>query len=116
MYSFDPAINYGPNDAGVSALSIVLVSLGVVMTLSLFAAAYGSIANFFNRNLEPTEVLKEKTIVIVGDILHSRVARSNLWALTGCGANVILCGPKSLLPKDFSNFVNSAGSYSKSES
>ena len=30
-----------------------------------------------------------------------------MWSLTGCGADVILCGPQSLLPNDFSNFVSS---------
>jgi aspartate carbamoyltransferase catalytic subunit len=37
-------------------------------------------------------------VAIVGDILHSRVARSNLWGLTLMGANVVLCGPPTLLP------------------
>jgi aspartate carbamoyltransferase catalytic subunit len=37
-------------------------------------------------------------VVIVGDILHSRVARSNIWGLLACGANVTLCGPTTLLP------------------
>lgn len=41
-------------------------------------------------------------VVIVGDILHSRVARSNLWGLTAMGANVVLCAPATLLPADFS--------------
>ncbi len=48
MYSFDPAINYGPNDAGVSALSIALVSIGALLALSLLAAAYGQLENLFN--------------------------------------------------------------------
>jgi aspartate carbamoyltransferase catalytic subunit len=43
--------------------------------------------------------------VIVGDVLHSRVARSNLWALTACGAEVVLCGPPTLLPDAFADFV-----------
>ena len=38
------------------------------------------------------------TVAIVGDILHSRVARSNIWALTKMGANVRLIGPRTLLP------------------
>ncbi len=38
-----------------------------------------------------------KKIVIVGDILHSRVARSNLWALTTMGAHVTLCAPPTLI-------------------
>ena len=36
--------------------------------------------------------------VIVGDILHSRVARSNLWGLTTMGVKVTLCGPPTLIP------------------
>ena len=38
-------------------------------------------------------------VAIVGDILHSRVARSNLWGLTLMGANVVLCGPPTMLPE-----------------
>jgi aspartate carbamoyltransferase catalytic subunit len=37
-------------------------------------------------------------ICIVGDVLHSRVARSNIWGLKKLGANVAVCGPRSLLP------------------
>lgn len=40
-----------------------------------------------------------KNIVIVGDILHSRVALSNIFALQKQGANVKICGPKTLIPK-----------------
>ena len=42
--------------------------------------------------------LKGLRVAIVGDILHSRVARSNLWLLPKMGASVILCGPPTLLP------------------
>ncbi|HEV2238859.1 MAG TPA: aspartate carbamoyltransferase catalytic subunit [Ktedonobacterales bacterium] len=42
--------------------------------------------------------LAGKRVAIVGDILHSRVARSNLWALTALGAEVVLCGPPTLVP------------------
>ncbi len=38
------------------------------------------------------------TILIVGDITHSRVARSNIWGLTRMGARVIACGPPTLIP------------------
>ena len=56
--------------------------------------------------LSPTpEALFGRRIVIVGDVLHSRVARSNLWALTACGADVVLCGPPTLLPDAFAAFV-----------
>jgi aspartate carbamoyltransferase catalytic subunit len=40
-----------------------------------------------------------KNVVLVGDILHSRVALSNIFALKLQGANVKVCGPKSLMPK-----------------
>ena len=40
-----------------------------------------------------------KNVVIVGDILHSRVALSNIFALQKQGANVKICGPKTLIPK-----------------
>ena len=40
-------------------------------------------------------------VVIVGDILHSRVARSNLWGLTAAGARIVLCAPPTLLPQEF---------------
>jgi aspartate carbamoyltransferase catalytic subunit len=57
--------------------------------------------------LDPTdprpELLEGKKIAIVGDLLHSRVARSNLWSLQACGAEVHLAGPPTLLPKEFSN-------------
>ncbi|WP_166966249.1 aspartate carbamoyltransferase catalytic subunit [Yeosuana marina] len=43
--------------------------------------------------------VKGKKIVIVGDILHSRVALSNIFALQLQGAQVMVCGPKTLIPK-----------------
>ncbi|WP_353778694.1 aspartate carbamoyltransferase catalytic subunit [Winogradskyella sp. 3972H.M.0a.05] len=47
--------------------------------------------------------VKGKNVVIVGDILHSRVALSNIYALQLLGANVMVCGPKTLLPKYIGN-------------
>jgi len=38
-----------------------------------------------------------RKIVILGDVLHSRVARSNIWTLTAAGADLWLCGPATLL-------------------
>ena len=38
------------------------------------------------------------TVALVGDILHSRVARSNIWGLKKLGARVIVCGPATLIP------------------
>jgi aspartate carbamoyltransferase catalytic subunit len=46
-------------------------------------------------------LLLNKKIAIVGDILHSRVARSNIWSLTAAGAEVHLAAPPTLLPKGF---------------
>ncbi|OEK08381.1 aspartate carbamoyltransferase [Flavivirga aquatica] len=43
--------------------------------------------------------VKGKKVVIVGDILHSRVALSNIYALQLQGAQVMVCGPKTLIPK-----------------
>jgi len=43
--------------------------------------------------------VKGKKVVIVGDILHSRVALSNIFALQLQGAEVMVCGPKTLIPK-----------------
>jgi aspartate carbamoyltransferase catalytic subunit len=49
-----------------------------------------------------------KKVVIVGDLLYSRVARSNLWGLTKMGARVVLCAPPTLIPPDFLNGYRSA--------
>ncbi len=40
-------------------------------------------------------------VTILGDILYSRVARSDIWALTKLGAQVTLCGPSTLVPRTF---------------
>jgi aspartate carbamoyltransferase catalytic subunit len=65
-----------------------------------------SLARHFSPQSPGPEALRGRRIVIVGDILHSRVARSNLWALTACGAEVVLCGPATLLPQAFDAFVD----------
>ncbi len=46
------------------------------------------------------DTLRGKTVVITGDIRHSRVARSNAMLLPRLGARVLLCGPEALLPKE----------------
>ena len=70
-----------------------------------------TLTKFFSPiNLDPN-ILFNKTILIIGDILHSRVARSNLWSLTAFGANIVLCGPENLVPEEFSNFLSSNHSY-----
>jgi aspartate carbamoyltransferase catalytic subunit len=43
--------------------------------------------------------IEGKHVLILGDIAHSRVARSNIWALTKLGAKVTVCGPPTLIPK-----------------
>ena len=43
--------------------------------------------------------IKGKNVSIIGDITHSRVARSNIWGLKKLGANVTICAPKIILPK-----------------
>ncbi len=48
--------------------------------------------------LDRTNQLEGLHVLIVGDILHSRVARSNIWAFTTMGAEVTLCAPPTLMP------------------
>ena len=47
--------------------------------------------------------IKNKKIAIIGDIAHSRVAISNIYALQKLGAKVMLCGPSTLIPKHISS-------------
>lgn len=49
--------------------------------------------------------LKDRKIAIIGDIMHSRVARSNIWGMTTMGAKVVLCGPPTLLPQGLEGFI-----------
>lgn len=44
--------------------------------------------------------LRRMKVAIIGDILHSRVARSNIWGFLKMGATVSVCGPATLIPKD----------------
>jgi aspartate carbamoyltransferase catalytic subunit len=48
--------------------------------------------------------LRNKNILIVGDIIHSRVALSNIFALQLQGANIKVCGPNTLIPKYLRDF------------
>lgn len=50
------------------------------------------------------DLLAKKKIAIVGDIVHSRVARSNIWSLTASGAEVHLAGPPTLVPSFFEDY------------
>tara|TARA_B100000700_G_scaffold326568_1_gene438509 strand:+ start:785 stop:949 length:165 start_codon:yes stop_codon:yes gene_type:complete len=47
---FDPAINYGPNDAGISAMTIILGIVGLIIISWLFGKMYAQVANFFEKN------------------------------------------------------------------
>lgn len=49
------------------------------------------------RSRLPGGLLEGRKVVILGDVLHSRVARSNVWSLTAMGADLWLCGPATLL-------------------
>ncbi len=60
-----------------------------------------TICNSLNPEQPSIVDLRGKKVAVVGDILHSRVARSNLWSLTACGAEVHLAAPPTLLPKAF---------------
>ena len=51
MQGFDPAINYGPNDAGISALTIIIGIVGLIAISWLFGKTYAQVAKFFeNKN------------------------------------------------------------------
>ncbi|MCP2731253.1 aspartate carbamoyltransferase catalytic subunit [Limnofasciculus baicalensis] len=61
-------------------------------------------------------LLAGKKIAIVGDIIHSRVARSNIWCLTASRAEVHLAAPPTLLPKWFAEIVDEDNSNQDSSS
>ncbi len=44
-------------------------------------------------------------VAIIGDIMHSRVARSDMWGMTTMGAKVVLCAPSTLLPRGLDSFI-----------
>ena len=50
---------------------------------------------------EKKKTINNLNVTILGDILYSRVARSNIWALRKLGANITLCGPSTLVPRIF---------------
>src|SRR5580698_10434524 len=50
--------------------------------------------------LDRGKSLEKLRVAIIGDIAHSRVARSNLYLLSRYGAEIVLCGPASLLPRE----------------
>ncbi|WP_269605432.1 hypothetical protein [Prochlorococcus marinus] len=50
MEGFNPAINYGPNDAGVSAVTLILGIVALIAISWLFQKVYEQVANFFETN------------------------------------------------------------------
>ena len=54
----------------------------------------------FRERFEAFDGFEGKRLAVVGDVLHSRVARSNVEAWTTLGAEVVLCGPRTLLPAE----------------
>ena len=64
-----------------------------------------TICTLFDSEQPKLSLLAGKKIAIVGDILHSRVARSNIWSLTASGAEVHLAAPPTLLPRWFADYV-----------
>ena len=67
-----------------------------------------TICTLFDSEQPRLALLEGKKIAIVGDILHSRVARSNIWSLTASGAEVHLAAPPTLLPKWFADYVTNS--------
>ncbi|PLS68609.1 MAG: aspartate carbamoyltransferase [Cyanobacteria bacterium M5B4] len=60
-----------------------------------------TMCSFLNPELPQASSLQGKKVAIVGDVLHSRVARSNVWSLLTNGAAVHLAGPPTLVPQGF---------------
>ena len=50
MEAFDPAINYGPNDAGISAITIIVGILALITISWLFGTIYAQVAKVFENN------------------------------------------------------------------
>lgn len=64
---------------------------------------------------EKTGSLKGRKVAIVGDILHSRVAQSNIYLLKKMGAEVVVCGPPTLIPKHIEAALGVTVSYNLKE-
>ena len=63
--------------------------------------------------LDHKKKIEGLNVAIVGDITHSRVARSNVLLLTKLGANVSVCGPPTLIPLEFENYGARVGFHMK---
>lgn len=60
---------------------------------------------------EKKKRIKGLKVAIIGDIIHSRVARSNIWGFTRLGAEVVVCGPPTLIPPNI-EFMGATREYS----
>jgi aspartate carbamoyltransferase catalytic subunit len=74
-----------------------------------------TICTLLDRDRPRLELLAGKKIAIVGDILHSRVARSNIWSLTASGAEVHLAASPTLLPHLFADYVRNEVALEKAD-
>ena len=62
---FDPAINYGPNDAGISAITIILGIVGLIAISWLFGKIYAQVAKFFENNNKIDQQIKSKKNIYI---------------------------------------------------
>ena len=88
-----------------SGVSILNAGDGVHQHPSQALLDLFTLTSLLDRDNPQLELLSGKKIAIVGDILHSRVARSNIYGLTAAGAQVHLAAPPTLLPKFFLDLV-----------
>jgi aspartate carbamoyltransferase catalytic subunit len=64
---------------------------------------------------EKTGSLQGRKVAIIGDIMHSRVAQSNIYLLKKMGAEVVVCGPPTLIPKHIASALGVSVSYNIKE-
>ena len=64
---------------------------------------------------EKTGTLQGRKVALIGDILHSRVAQSNIYLLKKMGAEVLVCGPPTLIPKHIGEALGVQVSYNLKE-
>ena len=89
-----------------SGVSILNAGDGVHQHPSQALLDLFTLTSVLDRDNPQLELLSGQKIAIVGDILHSRVARSNIYSLTAAGAQVHLAAPPTLLPKFFLDLVD----------
>ncbi|NBR37444.1 MAG: aspartate carbamoyltransferase, partial [Chitinophagales bacterium] len=64
---------------------------------------------------EKTGSLQGRKVALIGDIMHSRVAQSNIYLLKKMGAEVVVCGPPTLIPKHIAEALGVSVSYNIKE-